>query len=101
MDKYFATVARGLETLAAQELENLGAHSVEPGFCRVAFRGDRTLLYRVNLWARLPFRILMKLDEFRCQDAQELAQSIKLKSSQRTPVFNGTLPCQLMKYELY
>jgi putative N6-adenine-specific DNA methylase len=77
MDKYFATVARGLETLAAQELENLGAHSVEPGFCGVAFRGDRTLLYRVNLWARLPFRILMKLDEFRCQDAQELYRHIQ------------------------
>ncbi|MHC5718861.1 MAG: hypothetical protein ACYTX0_44050, partial [Nostoc sp.] len=28
MNQYFATVARGLETLAAQELEQLGAHSV-------------------------------------------------------------------------
>ncbi|MHC5731771.1 MAG: RNA methyltransferase, partial [Nostoc sp.] len=46
MNQYFATVARGLETLAAQELEQLGAHSVEPGFCGVAFEGDRTLLYR-------------------------------------------------------
>lgn len=77
MNQYFATVARGLETLAAQELEQLGAVAVEPGFCGVAFAGDRTLLYRVNLWARLPFRILMKLHQFPCQDADDLYQGIQ------------------------
>lgn len=77
MNQYFATVARGLETLAAQELEQLGADAVEPGFCGVAFAGDRTLLYQVNLWARLPFRILMKLHEFPCQDAEDLYRGIQ------------------------
>ncbi|MEH2195194.1 MAG: THUMP domain-containing protein [Nostoc sp.] len=74
---YFATVARGLETLAAQELEQLGADSVEPGFCGVAFEGDRTLLYRVNLWARLPFRILVNIREFPCEDAEDLYRGIQ------------------------
>ncbi len=32
---------------------------------------------------------------------KELSQSIGLKSSQRIAVYNGALPCQLMKYELY
>jgi putative N6-adenine-specific DNA methylase len=32
---------------------------------------------------------------------KELSLSIGLKSSQRFAVYNGTLPCQLMKYELY
>lgn len=77
LNQYFATVARGLEPLAAQELEQLGASSIEPGFCGVAFAGDRTLLYRVNLWARLPFRILMKLREFPCQTADDLYQGIQ------------------------
>ncbi len=77
MNQYFATVARGLETLAAQELEQLGAHSVTPGFCGVAFEGDRPLLYRANLWARLPFRILVKLKTFPCQDAQDLYRGIQ------------------------
>ncbi len=77
MNQYFATVARGLETLATQELEQLGASSVEPGFCGAAFTGDLALLYRVNLWARLPFRILMKLDEFRCPDEKELYRGIQ------------------------
>ncbi len=77
MNQYFATVARGLEALAAQELEQLGAHAVETGFCGVAFAGDRHLLYRVNLWARLPFRILMKLRDFPCQDAKDLYRGIQ------------------------
>jgi putative N6-adenine-specific DNA methylase len=32
---------------------------------------------------------------------KELAKSIGLKSAQRTTVYNGNLPCQLMKYEMY
>jgi putative N6-adenine-specific DNA methylase len=77
MGQYFATVANGLEALAVQELEQLGAHSVEPGFCGASFEGDRALLYRVNLWARLPFRILMKLHKFPCQSPEDLYQGIQ------------------------
>ncbi len=77
MNQYFATVARGLEPLVAQELEQLGAHCVEPGFCGASFQGDRALLYRINLWARLPFRILMKLQEFPCQTAEDLYRGIQ------------------------
>lgn len=75
--EYFATVARGLESLAAQELEELGAQSVKPGFCGVAFQGDRKLLYQVNLWARLPFRILLRLAAFPCRDAEDLYRGIQ------------------------
>ena len=32
---------------------------------------------------------------------KELAMSIGLRSAVRTPVYNGTIPCQLMKYEMY
>ncbi|HEY9828865.1 MAG TPA: THUMP domain-containing protein, partial [Stenomitos sp.] len=77
MTQYFATVARGLEALAAQELTQLGAQSVTPGFCGVAFEGDRQLLYRTNLWARLPFRILVQLKTFACQDAEDLYRGIQ------------------------
>jgi putative N6-adenine-specific DNA methylase len=77
MNEYFATVARGLEDLAAKELEQLGGKSVEPGFCGVEFSGDRTLLYRVNLWARLPFRILFKVIKFPCKNAKELYKGIQ------------------------
>ena len=77
MTEYFATVARGLEALAAQELTELGANDITPGFCGVAFSGDRELLYRVNLWARLPFRILVKLAEFPCLDPTDLFEGMQ------------------------
>jgi putative N6-adenine-specific DNA methylase len=32
---------------------------------------------------------------------KELAMSIGLRSAARTPVYNGTIACQLMKYEMY
>ncbi len=77
MAAYFATVARGLEALAAAELEDLGAQQIEPGFCGVAFEGDLALLYRVNLWSRLAFRVLVKLGECPCRDAEDLYQGIQ------------------------
>ncbi|GFZ92017.1 hypothetical protein CYANOKiyG1_02590 [Okeania sp. KiyG1] len=49
MNQYYAKVAKGLETIAAQELESLGAKNVSPEFTGVSFTGDKTLLYRVNL----------------------------------------------------
>jgi putative N6-adenine-specific DNA methylase len=74
----FATVARGLESLAAQELLRLGAEAVEPGFCGVSFRCQGLAqLYRINLWSRLPFRILVHLASFPCRDAGGLYQGIQ------------------------
>jgi putative N6-adenine-specific DNA methylase len=77
MAQYFATVARGLEPLAATELTDLGATAVELGFCGVAFEGDRALLYRVNLWSRLAFRVLVQLATFPCTDAEDLYRGIQ------------------------
>ncbi|MGC1305863.1 MAG: THUMP domain-containing protein [Phormidesmis sp.] len=77
MNQYFATVARGLEPLVVEELEQLGAKDVEPGFCGAAFKGDRTLLYKVNLWARLPFRILRQIDVFDCVTGDDLFTGVQ------------------------
>ena len=73
----FATVARGLEELAAQELEQLGADGVEPGFCGVKFRCDRKRLYTINLWTRLSFRILVTVAHVPCRDSDTLYRSIQ------------------------
>ncbi len=77
MNHYFATVARGLEPIAAQELERLGAKEVRPDFTGVHFVGDTALLYRVNLWARTIFRVLVTLREFPCPDADRLYQEVQ------------------------
>ncbi len=77
MRQYFATVARGLEPIAAQELERLGAVEVRPDFTGVHFVGDLALLYRVNLWARTIFRVLVTLREFPCPNADRLYQEVQ------------------------
>jgi putative N6-adenine-specific DNA methylase len=77
MNQYFATVARGLEPIAAQELERLGALEVRPDFTGVHFVGDSALLYRVNLWARTIFRVLVTLREFPCPDADSLYEEVQ------------------------
>ncbi len=77
MNQYFATVARGLEPIAAQELERLGAKDVRPDFTGVHFVGDSALLYRVNLWARTIFRVLVTLREFPCPDADRLYEEVQ------------------------
>jgi putative N6-adenine-specific DNA methylase len=77
MTRYFATVARGLEAIAARELKNLGATEVSPGFTGVHFMGDRELLYKVNLWGRIIFRVLMPIAEFPCHNAQQLYEAVR------------------------
>ncbi|HEY9694149.1 MAG TPA: class I SAM-dependent RNA methyltransferase [Oculatellaceae cyanobacterium] len=77
MNNYFATVARGLEPIAAQELERLGARDVRPEFTGVHFAGDQALLYRVNLWARTIFRVLVPIREFYCSSPVMLYQEVQ------------------------
>lgn len=77
MNNYFATVARGLEAIAAQELEELGAKNVRPDFTGVHFQGDKALLYRVNLWARTIFRVLVPIAEVKSYNAQQLYRSVQ------------------------
>jgi len=77
MAHYFATVARGLESIAAQELERLGAQEVRPDFTGVHFVGDQAMLYRVNLWARTIFRVLVPIHEFSCPNSDTLYQEVQ------------------------
>ncbi|MGB3510600.1 MAG: THUMP domain-containing protein [Microcoleaceae cyanobacterium] len=77
MNQYYAKVAKGLETIAAQELESLGATNVCPEFTGVSFTGDKTLLYRVNLWARTIFRVLVPIAEVRCVNREILYKEVK------------------------
>jgi len=74
---YFATVARGLETIAAQELSELGATNVIPDFTGVHFQGDKKLLYKINLWARTIFRVLVPIAEIKSYNAEQLYRSVQ------------------------
>ncbi|OKH20081.1 RNA methyltransferase [Hydrococcus rivularis NIES-593] len=73
---YFATVARGLEDIAAKELEKLGAIDIRTDFTGVHFKGDKALLYRVNLWSRVIFRVLMPIYEIKSYNAEQLYRNV-------------------------
>jgi putative N6-adenine-specific DNA methylase len=77
MNQYFATVAHGLESIAAKELEKLGAKEISTDFSGVHFAGDKALLYRVNLWARTLFRVLLPIREVNCDNAEQLYKGVQ------------------------
>ena len=77
MHHYFATVARSLESTAVREIERLGATEVRPSFAGVHFVGDKATLYRVNLWARTIFRVLVPIRDFRCPNSDILYKEVQ------------------------
>src|SRR5436305_4674770 len=70
--KFFATCARGLEKILADELRALHADDVEPGRGGVRFHGDLATLYRANLWLRTAVRVVMPILEAPVQSTDDV-----------------------------
>jgi putative N6-adenine-specific DNA methylase len=77
MTRYFATCARGLEPILADELSALGAAQVEPGRGGVTFHGPAALLYRACLWLRTAVRVLRPVSEFDAHSPDELYEAVR------------------------
>ncbi len=75
--RYFATCARGIESVLAGELRGLGALDVEPGRGGAAFAGDAALLYRANLELRTAIRVLMPILEAEVTSPDELYDAVR------------------------
>src|SRR5262245_60550289 len=75
--RYFATSARGLEPILADELTRLGAVEITPGRGGVAFAGDRPLLYRANLWLRTAIRVLVPILDAPAASSDELYEAVR------------------------
>jgi putative N6-adenine-specific DNA methylase len=75
--RFFATCARGLEPILAEELRGLGAADVQPGRGGVAFAGDKALLYKANLWLRSAIRVLMPILEAPVTSPDELYDVVR------------------------
>ena len=76
-EHFFATCARGLETVLARELRALGATDVRPGRGGVAFAGDQGTLYRANLWLRTAVRVLRPILEAAVTSPDELYDAVQ------------------------
>src|SRR4051812_3715240 len=77
MTSYFATCARGFESVLARELAGLGAADIEPGRGGVTCRGDAALLYRANLWLRTAVRVLRPLLDALVRSTDELYDAVR------------------------
>lgn len=75
--KFFATTAKGLELLLAEELRALGASDVAEKLAGVVFSGDLALGYRACLWSRLANRILLPIAEFNAETPDALYQGVE------------------------
>lgn len=77
MPRFFATCARGLESVLARELLALGADGVQPGRGGVDFQGEAEILYRANLWLRTAVRILQPIHDADVHSPEELYDAVR------------------------
>ncbi len=70
--KFFASCARGLEYLLADELQALGCGRATAAVAGVNAEGTLQQALRAVLWSRLASRVLWPLAEYDCPDGQAL-----------------------------
>ena len=85
-----AVLPPGLEACGAEELLELGALDVKPLHRAVGFRTNQAGFYRLQLQARLPFRLLRQLAVFPCRNRDELYDGV-----QRATDWSQWLPPEL------
>jgi len=72
-----AVVPPGLEEPAAAELTALGCEAAQRLSRAVRFRTDQAGFYRLQLQARLPFRLLRQLASFPCHSQDDLYRGVQ------------------------
>lgn len=74
---FFATTAKGMESLLAQELRDLGAEKVEETRAGVKFQGEIQTAYKACMHSRIANRILLPLERFHAPDPEKLYGKVK------------------------
>ena len=72
-----AKTFKGLEEVLAGEIAAIGGNDIEIGRRAVTFTGDKSVLYRANLWLRTASRVLVPIATFRAADADEVYNKVK------------------------
>lgn len=74
---FFATTAKGMEFLLAQELKDIGAIDIKEVRAGVLFGGSLECAYKACLYSRIANRILYVLKTVNARDAKELYTGIQ------------------------
>jgi putative N6-adenine-specific DNA methylase len=95
--QYFATCARGLEPILAEELRQLDATKIVVSRGGVSFSGNWTVFYKANLWLRTAVRVLMPILEAEVTSPDELYQAVQTLdwSSYMTPDQTLAVDCNV------
>ncbi|ORU90687.1 MAG: 23S rRNA (guanine(2445)-N(2))/(guanine(2069)-N(7))-methyltransferase [Cycloclasticus sp. symbiont of Poecilosclerida sp. M] len=72
LTSFFASTAKGMELILADELQAIGAQHVKSATGGAYFEGDMELALRVCLWSRLANRVLMPLANYAAQTPEQL-----------------------------
>ncbi|MEG2298463.1 MAG: class I SAM-dependent RNA methyltransferase [Anaerovoracaceae bacterium] len=72
-----ATTTFGLEAVAKREIQNLGYEIIKTEDGKITFWGDERAIVRCNLWLRTADRVLLKIDEFKATEFEDIFQRIK------------------------
>jgi 23S rRNA (guanine2445-N2)-methyltransferase / 23S rRNA (guanine2069-N7)-methyltransferase len=91
MSNFFATCARGVEPLLADELRDIGAFEVREMRAGVSFTGELPVAYAACLWTRTASRVLMRIARVPSADADELYASVREVPWERHVSPDGTL----------
>lgn len=70
------TCPKGLESLLAQEITDLGAQSVKLGVAFVSCEPNEVTGYKICLWSRLASRVLFPLVQFPIKTADDMYQHL-------------------------
>ena len=70
--KFFASVAKGCESVLREELEELGLNHLHEVSGGVGFEGELTDGWRACLWSGIAQRVLLPLAEFKAPDPETL-----------------------------
>ncbi len=89
--EFFATAAKGLEEVLAQELTTIGLEGVEAARAGVRFRGPLVAAYRACLWSRVASRIFLPLAEFKVLKPEDLYAGVREIRWREHLAPNGTL----------
>ncbi len=75
--RFFATCPKGLELLLTEELQQQGAKECKSTNGGVWFAGDIAMAYRACLWSRLANRILLPVNRFAAETAEQLYDGVR------------------------
>lgn len=92
--RFFATAAKGLEPIVADELRALGAANVKEERGGAGFEGPPAMAYRACLWLRSANRVLYPISKFKAADDAALYAGIRQMPWENDVSPDGSLAVQ-------